>query len=148
MIAPKPVVVQRFAFDFCRVSLAVVLWLALALRLPWLVVACAAVLAVSAIVTVRWAPMVVLYRFTLGLAWPGGHVVLDERGMRFAHGLGALMASGCAALLYTRPRSGYLFLFFLAIFKTAGAIGFCSALKLYGCLNSDTCCSMLARPRG
>lgn len=145
MIACKPVVVQKRAFQFCKTSLAVALWTALVLRLPWLVAAAAVVLALSALLTVRRAPLVVVYRETLGRAWPGGAEVLDERAMRFAHTMGTLMCGGCALLLYTAPRAGYPLLLFVAIAKTAGALGFCSALKLYGCLNSNTCCNWIER---
>jgi hypothetical protein len=145
MIACKPVTVQRHAFEFCKTSLAVALWTALIFRLPWLVLACSAVLAASAVLTVTRAPLVVLYRETLGRAWPGGPEVLDERAMRFAHTLGATLCAVCAALIYAAPRVGYSFLVFVAVAKTSGALGFCSALKLYGCLNSDTCCRWVGR---
>jgi hypothetical protein len=140
MIASKPVVVQRGAFLFCRTSLAVALWVALVLRLPWLVAATAVVLALSALLTVARAPLVVAYTWTLGRVWPGGSEVLDERAMRFAHLVGALMVSASWLLLIVRPRSGYVCLALVAVAKTAGALGFCSALRFYGCMNSDTCC--------
>lgn len=145
MIACRPVTVQRNAFLFCRMSLAVLLWAALVLRLPWLVVLSALVLGVSAVLGVARAPLVVLYRETAGRLWSGGTEVLDERAMRFAHTLGTAMCGVCAALLFAWPRGGYGFLVFVAAAKTAGALGFCSALKLYSCANSETCCSWLAR---
>ncbi len=145
MIACKPVIVQRHAFHFCRSSMAVALWTALVFQLAWVVVACAVVLAASALLTVGRAPLIVLYRETLGRAWPGGSEVLDERAMRFAHTLGAVICAVCAGLIYAAPRAGYTFLAFVAVAKTSGALGYCSGLKLYGCLNSETCCRWVGR---
>jgi len=145
MILIKPVTVQRGAFIFCRTSLAVLLWLALVFQAPALVVATAVILAASAALTVSRAPMILLYSWSAGRVWPGGFEVLDERAMRFAHGLGALMTGLCAVLLYTSPRAGYITLVMVALFKTAGACGFCSGLKLYGCATNDDCCAFLAK---
>lgn len=145
MIACKPVVVQRNAFHFCRSSLAVALWAALFLRQPWLVVASAVVLGLSAALTVGRAPMIVLYTTTLGRVWSGGTEVLDERAMRFAHTLGGAMCAICVGLIYTWPQGGYGFLVAVATLKTVGALGFCSAVRLYGCVNSDTCCSWIGK---
>jgi hypothetical protein len=145
VIAAKPVAVQRAAFIFCRTSVAVALWVAWAFGLPWLVVASAAVLAASAVLAVERAPMIVFYSQTLGRAWPGGTEVLDERAMRVAHGVGAALTAAAAAMIYVLPRAGYTCLFFVAVAKTAGALGFCSVLRLYGCVNSDTCCTLTGR---
>jgi uncharacterized membrane protein YccC len=145
MIACKPVAVQRNAFHFCRSSLAIALWLALFLRLPWLVAACAVILGLSAALTVGRAPMVALYSETFGRVWSGGTEILDERAMRFAHSLGAAMCAICTVLIYVWPRGGYAFLVTVATLKTAGALGFCSAVRLYGCVNSDTCCSWIGK---
>jgi hypothetical protein len=130
---------------FCRTSVAMALWVAWAARLPWLVWASAAVLAASAVLAVGRAPMIVLYSQTLGRAWPGGTEVLDERAMRVAHAVGAALTAASALLIASAPRAGYLCLFFVAVAKTAGALGFCSVLKLYGCVNSGTCCTWTGR---
>jgi|WetSurMetagenome_2_1015567.scaffolds.fasta_scaffold164496_3 hypothetical protein len=145
MIACKPVAVQRNAFHFCRWSLALALWVALFLRLPWLVAACAVILGASAALTVSRAPMIRIYTETLGRAWPGGTEILDARAMRFAHGLGAAMCAVCVVLLVAWPRGGYAFLVAVATLKTVGALGFCSAVRLYGCVNSDTCCTWIGK---
>ena len=145
MIPVKPVTVQRGAFIFCRTSLAVLIWLALLLREPAIVVATAAILAASAALTVSRAPMILLYSWTVGRFWSGGFEVLDERAMRFAHGVGALMTGICAVLLYASPRAGYITLVIVALFKTAGACGFCSGVKLYGCATNEDCCAFLAK---
>jgi hypothetical protein len=145
MIACKPVAVQRMAFLFCRTSVAIALWVAWVFRVPWLVVASAVVLALSALLAVGRAPMIVLYSQTLGRAWPGRTEILDERAMRVAHGVGAALTAVSALLIHLAPRVGYACLFFVAVAKTAGALGFCSVLKLYGCVNSDTCCAWTGR---
>jgi hypothetical protein len=145
MIASRPVAVQRNAFHFCRWSLAIALWVAFFLHRPWLVAASAVILGLSAALTVVRAPMIVLYTGTLGRVWSGGTEVLDARAMRFAHGLGAAMCAVCAVLLFAWPRGGYAFLLTVATLKTVGALGFCSAVRFYGCVNSDTCCSWIGK---
>ena len=145
MIAAKPVTVQRGAFIFCRTSLAVLVWLALLLQAPSIVVATAVILAASAALTVSRAPMILLYTWTAGRIWPGGFEVLDERSMRFAHGVGAVMTGICAVLLYTSPRAGYITLVIVALAKTAGACGFCSGARLYSCVTNEDCCTFLAK---
>ena len=145
MATCRPAAVQRGAFIFCRTTLAVLLWAALPLRAPWLVALCALILAASAILGVRRAPLVALYAATFGRRWPGGTEVLDERGMRFAHTLGTLLVGGTAVLLYAAPRAGLAALFVVAVLKTVGACGFCTALRLYRCLTDESCCAFLKR---
>jgi len=66
--------------------------------------------------------------------------------MRFAHGFGSILSGICVILLYFgNQRAGWILTFVLCIAKTTGALGFCSALKLYGCMNSGTCCRFARR---
>ncbi len=145
MVAAKPVTVQHGAFIFCRTSLAALLWVAFLARLPGLVVVAAAILAASAALGVGRAPLILLYTRTAGRVWPGGFDVLDERAMRFAHALGMLMTAAAAALILYRPGPGYVWLFIVAVAKTAGACGFCSGVKLYGCVTNDECCAWIGK---
>lgn len=141
----KPVPVPRGGFIFCRTSLAVVFWLAFVFRLPGLLAAAALILGLSALLGIRRAPLVWLWNSTLGRVVPSRIEYLDQNAMRFAHGLGFLLSAAATALLYLQPPAGRVLLFVLCLAKTAGALGFCTAQKLYQCVSDDTCCTWLRR---
>ena len=156
MITARPVPVSKGAFAFCRYSLAALLWIAFFIRHAHpaialdLLVLSAAILALSAVLTVQYAPLVALYTHTLDRIAPSPKEMLDVNAMRFAHILGTVLVSIPAILIATGlPHAGWAFLFFVAIAKTAGALGFCGASKLYACATSGgSCCSFLRRGRG
>jgi hypothetical protein len=144
----KPVEVPRGAFLFCRWSVAVLLWIGVVLRVEAVVAFCAVVMALSAFLTVRRAPMITLYWLTVERIRPSRVEILDENGMRFAHTVATVFIS--APLLVTMNGSpsaaevAWRFLFFVALFKTAGAMGYCAISRLYTCaLSGGECCSFL-----
>lgn len=141
----KPVEVPRGALAFCRGTLAAALWAALLSRRPSLVAAAALVLALSAVLGVRRAPLVALYRVTVPRLLPVGEVVVDAHAERFARVLGALLFSACFALLLLAPPAGRGMLLLLALAKTAGAFGHCCGVRLYECLSSRGGCCAPAR---
>jgi hypothetical protein len=152
MIESRLVPVPKNAFAFCRYSLAILLWLAFFLRTTHPLVAegalitCATILALSAILTVQRAPMVALYTHTIDRAYPSQKVMLDVNAMRFAHILGTVLVGLPVALLHAgQPRMAWSILFFVAIAKTAGAMGFCAASKLYACANGGGACCRFMR---
>ena len=145
---PDLVRVPKHAFIFCRYSVAVLVWLGWLLRAKEAIVAAFAVLALSALLKVRRAPMILLYQHTLGRWVPSAEVELDVRAMRFAHTLGAVFALACVILLYfVRERSGWGLTLLFAIVKTISALGVCPAYKLYGCATSGSCCAFTRRLR-
>lgn len=137
----KPVSVPNGSFIFCRYSVAVLLWTALIFKLEWMIWITFAILALSAILKVKNAPMVFFYTHTFNRIFPSKNVVLDENGMRFAHTMGAVLNFICIILLYcVNDIAGWVAVFVVAVAKTFGAFGYCSGLKLYNCMNSGTCC--------
>jgi hypothetical protein len=141
MAGVKPVSVSKGAFAFCRYSIALLLWVAVILRMKELVLAAFIILTLSVILKVKRAPLIVLYTYTVDRLFPAGQVILDEKGIRFAHAVGAVMSGLCLILLYfISPRAGWALTVLLAVLKTSAAFGFCSALKLYQCVNGGTCC--------
>lgn len=142
----KPVTVPRAAFIFCKYTVALILWAALIFQVKWLVLAGFVLLALSAILKIGRAPLIVLYSCTINKIIKSRNKILDEHGMRFAHTLGAVLTLICIILLYfVNDTAGWIMLSITAVTKTAGALGFCSALKLYGCMSSDSCCTFIKK---
>lgn len=139
----KPVAVSAGAFAFCRYSLALILWIALFLHVKWLVLLGLVILILSAILRVGRAPLILLYTYTVNKIFKSKDTILDENAMLFAHIFGAVLCAIAAILLYfVNERIGWLFVLFVAIAKTVGAMGFCAASKFYGCMNNSAgkCC--------
>ena len=134
--------IRSDAFAFCRYSLMVLVWIALLLRLKWLVLAVFVILAISAMASVKYSPMILLYNYTFGLLFNYRTEPLGISGMRFAHILGTILA-GLAVLFlfFFNVNLGWNITLLLAIMKTVSAIGLCPAYKLYNCMKSGGCCS-------
>lgn len=140
------VTIQRNAFLFCRYSVALMVWSALLFRSVWVLVAVFVILALSALLTVRRAPMVWLYTRTLGRFVRSADVVLDVRAMRTAHTLGALLALISISLVARESAFAWYFVGVFGVLKTLSAVGFCPAYKLYGCvMGGSGCCAFAAR---
>ena len=135
--------IPRPAFAFCRISLTVLLWLALLLHQTWLVGAVFLILGLSAILKVHRSPMIVLYSQTILRFWPTEHFeFLDVAAMRFAHGMGALLALATGLTLLFRPAVGWWVLLGFCVMKTVSACGFCPASRLFVCLRKGGCCAL------
>lgn len=140
----KPVSIPRGAFIFCRTALAVLFWISFIFKIKWMVSLSFVLLALSAILKIERAPLIVLYSNTVNKIKPSRNEILDEGGMRFAHTFGSVLTLLCLVFLYLiNEKIGWILVFLVTIAKTAGAMGFCSALKLYGCMSSDSCCSFI-----
>jgi hypothetical protein len=139
------VIVQRDAFVFCRYSVAMMVWAALLFRNVYVLAAVFAILALSALLKVPRAPMVWAYEHTVGRAYDGPSVILDVRAMQVAHTAGAVMAFVALALVAWNPVVGWPFVAVFALLKTASALGFCPAYKLYGCVMSGGCCALTGK---
>lgn len=139
----KPVVVPNGAFVFCRYSLALIPWIALIFQIKWLMILGFAILFLSALLRVGRAPMILLYSYTINKIFKSPDTVLDENAMFFAHTFGTILFGIALILLYfVNERIGWFFVGFVAIAKTVGAMGFCAAAKMYGCMNNSggQCC--------
>lgn len=135
--------VRSDAFAFCRYTIMLLSWIAFIFRLKWLVVLIFAILVLSAILGVSYAPMIVLYNYSLGLFFKYNTEKLGINGMRFAHALGSILAGLAVLFLYFWDvRIGWAITLLLAIMKTISAIGLCPAYKLYNCMKSGGCCSI------
>lgn len=140
----KPVSVSKGGFAFCRYSLAVVLWVAFFFKIKHLITFSFIVLFLSYLLKVGRAPMILLYTYTVDKIFKSKKEFLDENSMRFAHLLASIFLFVILVFLYfINEKIGYGILFVFCIVKTLGAIGFCTASKLYNCMNSGGCCSFL-----
>jgi hypothetical protein len=137
----KPVAVSRGGIFFCRWLMAILFWTVLLFRSYWLLWPALGIFLLSAWLKIRRAPLVWLYAVTIDRITPSGELILDEKAMRFAHLLGAGLTTLC--LLLHQAASPFAFtitLTMVTMAKTVGALGFCAASRLYGCLTSGTCC--------
>jgi len=142
-IGPEVVQIPRPAFAFCRISLTVILWLALVLHSVWLVAAVFGILVFSVFLKVQKSPMIQLYQQSVLRIIPTSqYVFLDVPAMRFAHGLGALMALGVLVAMLASPQVGWYCLGAFCLLKTTAAFGFCPASKLFVCMRKGGCCAL------
>ncbi|HET6352019.1 MAG TPA: DUF4395 family protein [Coriobacteriia bacterium] len=138
-------IIQRNAFIFCRYSIAALIWVALLLQNIWVLLAVFVILLASALLTVRRAPMIMLWTWTLGRVLPSEEDVLDIRAMRFAHGMGAMLALISLSLVWHNNPLAWWFVGLFAILKTTSALGWCPAYKIYGCLKEGGCCALTGK---
>jgi hypothetical protein len=149
MIGYQPVSVSRGGFRFCRYSMAVMVWTGVIWRVEALILVCALIMAASAILTVKYAPLVWIYTKTVNRAFPSPSEVLDAGGMRLAHIVATIALGVPWAVLHFGPMSAiepmWRVLAFVAVFKTLGALGYCPASRMFTCLLSGggTCCPWL-----
>jgi len=145
-MGPEVARVPRPAFAFCRLSLTLLLWLAWGFHLLWLVVTVLVILVASVALKVQRSPMIQLYQQTVLRVRPTLHYeLLDVPAMRFAHGLGALIALGVIIGILTAPVRGWHGLLAFCLLKTIAALGYCPASKLFACLRKGGCCALTRR---
>lgn len=137
----KPVSISKGGFAFCRGVVALLLWLGVVFQKKEFVVIVFVIMLLSAILKVEKAPLVVLYKYTIGKFVKDENVIVDERGIYISHLVGAIFALICSVLLYSGFTTvGWVVTIIFAILQTSGAFGYCSVLKLYSCMNNGTCC--------
>ncbi len=140
-----PVKVKKEAFFGCRWTMTLLVWAALIFRDEKILIVSLIIFLASAILGIRKAPLIVFYSSVFKIfKIKTKDEVLDQNAMRFAHSFGAFLNIIALILLYLNlSLAGWIVTFILALAKTSGSFGFCGALKLYGCLNSTTCCAVL-----
>lgn len=137
----KPVVISSGSFAFCRYTIAILVWLGLLFTNIWFIVGVTLLMLLSVILKVQRAPLVWLYAHSMDRIMTSSEVVVDEKGIRFAHGVAAIMGSLCIVLFFVAPSIVvWSVVGIFAMLKTMAAFGMCSALKLYSCMANGTCC--------
>lgn len=134
--------IESAGFAFCRYGVAILVWVAFIFRIKWLVGLVFVILLLSALLTVKYAPMIVIWRYTFGKLFKSRTEILNVKAMRFAHSLGTVISGICLLFLYFgSPLVGWIILGFLAVMKTISAFGFCPASKVYVCMSNGSCCA-------
>jgi len=153
MMQFKPVAISKGGFRFCRYSMAVCMWAGVIRHEGQWVAFGALMMALSALLTIRNAPLIKFFDWTLGRLIKTPDEMVDESGMRLAHvvatcvmGLpliGVYYGSEYAATLCWR------FLIFVALFRTIGALGYCPVSRMFTCMlggGKGDCCKFLRKP--
>jgi len=142
----KPVSVQSAAFIFCRYTIAILIWIAFFSKEKSLILLVFAILLFSAILTVKRAPLIMLYTYTIGKIFKSKTEMLEVKSMRFAHILGTILSLICIIFLYwVNDKVGWILVIVFAVLKTISAFGYCPASKMYSCMMSGGCCALTKR---
>lgn len=134
--------VKSTEFLFCRIGVMLIVWFAWFFKIRELVLLSFIILLLTAIFTIKYAPMFLIWRYTFGFFVKSKEEFLNVKAMRFAHTLGSIFSGICVFLLYFGfEKVGWIATFIFAIMKTTSALGFCPASKLYSCMSEGTCCA-------
>ncbi|MDL2235806.1 DUF4395 family protein [Christensenellaceae bacterium OttesenSCG-928-L17] len=136
----KPAKITKGSFAFCRITIASLIILAILFQNIWFLVAETILMLLSAIFKVERAPLILLWRYTVEKIKPGKPEIVDERGIFVSHLVAVCFSCLCISLVLINPIIGWITTGIFAILQISAACGFCSALKLYTCMNNGTCC--------
>jgi protein-S-isoprenylcysteine O-methyltransferase Ste14 len=133
------------ALLFCKWVSAILIWLAVILGNYFILIAVALNFLLSVLFTVKNSPIVLVYRFTLGLLIKNRTNTIDVQDYRFVH-LIAFIFSFIAIVPLLFGNTIWLLIpaILFAILKTITAFGYCPASKLRSCLlnQKGSCCKL------
>lgn len=133
--------ISNAAFIFCRYSVTLLIWLGFFLKMKELILLSFIILFLSFLLKIKKAPMIFFYTWSIDKIFPSKKILLNEKAMRFAHGLGSFFAALALLFLYfINLKIGWGIVFAFAIIKSISALGFCPAYKLFGCMTGGNCC--------
>jgi hypothetical protein len=146
--------VSKKGFAFCRFTIAILLWItliALIFNVKWVIFIPFSIMVLSGILTVKRAPLIMLYVILFDRKRNGETDVLNINSIRFSHFVGATFSLLVILFLYVFKVNivAYIFLGILTLLQTIAAFGYCSAQKLYECLIlGKNCCNLGKKLRG
>ena len=146
--------VPKKGFTFCRYTIALLLWITVILlffNIKWMIFIPLGIMALSGILTVKRAPLIMLYKVLFDRKGKGETDVLNVNSIRFSHFVGSFFCIIIIIFLYILKIDivAYIFLGILTILQTIAAFGYCSAQKLYECLVlGKNCCNLGKKLRG
>lgn len=137
----NPATISRGSFAFCRIVIAVLLWIGIIFQTKFLIGVVFVIMLLSAVFKVERSPLILIYKYTIEKIKKSDNVIVDEKGIYISHLVGAIFAAVCLLILYFGdPLVGWIVTVIFAILQTSAACGFCSALKLYTCMTGGNCC--------
>ena len=146
--------VPKKGFAFCRYTIALLLWITVILlffNIKWMIFIPFVIMALSGILTVKRAPLIMLYKVLFDRDGKGETDVLNVSSIRFSHYVGSFFCIIIILFLYILKIDivAYIFLGIFTILQTIAAFGYCSAQKLYECLVlGKNCCNLGKKIRG
>ncbi len=150
----KMAVIPKKALAFCRWTICLLFWATAALcffGVRWFIFLPFAIMLLSGILTVRRAPLILLYIWLFDRERTGETDVVNVSSIRFSHFVGAAFCTAAVLSFYLLRNNtvGYVFVGILTVLQTAAACGYCSAQKLYECLVlGKNCCGLGKKLRG
>lgn len=147
-------IVPKKAFAFCRFTICILFWLTSILmffNIKWIIFVPFVIMLLSGILTVKRAPLIILYKVLFDKNKKAETDVLNVNSIRFSHYVGSIFCLIVILFLYVFKINivAYIFLGVLTLLQTIAAFGYCSAQKLYECLVlGKNCCNLGKRIRG
>jgi len=154
MKSTQMAIIPKKAFAFCRFTICILFWVTLILLffdIKWMIFIPFIIMLLSGILTVKRAPLIILYKILFDRKNKSETEVLNVNSIRFSHYVGATFSLIVILFLYVFKIDivAYIFVGILTILQTIAAFGFCSAQKLYECLIlGKNCCNLGKRIRG
>ncbi|HLN53363.1 MAG TPA: DUF4395 family protein [Lentimicrobium sp.] len=137
----RPVTINRASFAFCRLSMAIIIWLAFIFKSEILLLLTTSIFLLSAILRIQKAPMIRLYDITAGRIIKSGDIIIDSNSMFFAHSIACILSLICLLLVTLVDESWtWRTVLLFAILKSVSALGFCPAARFYNCTLNGNCC--------
>lgn len=146
--------VPKKGFAFCRYTIALLLWITVItmfLGIKWMIFIPFGIMLLSGILTVKRAPLILLYKVLFDRNGKGETDVLNVNSIRFSHFVGSAFSLIIILFLFIFKINiiAYIFLGILTLLQTIAAFGYCSAQKLYECLVlGKNCCNLGKKIRG
>lgn len=150
----KMATVPKKAFAFCRWMICILFWITSILcffNIKWFIFIPFIIMFLSGVLTVKRAPLIVLYNVLFNRNKKAETDVLNVNSIRFSHFVGSTFCMIAILFLYVFKINiiGYIFIGILTLLQTIAAFGYCSAQKLYECLIlGNNCCNLGKRIRG
>ena len=147
-------VVPKKAFAFCRFTICILFWITsilLFFGVKWMIFVPFIIMLVSGVLTVRRAPLILLYNVLFNRDKKAETDILNVNSIRFAHYVGSVFSLIVILFLYVFKIEivAYIFIAILTFLQTIAAFGYCSAQKLYECLVlGKNCCNLGKKLRG
>lgn len=154
MKGQKMATVPKKGFAFCRWTICILFWITAILcffGIRWFIFIPFLVMLTSGILTVKRAPLIMLYNLLFNRDGKAETDVLNVNSIRFAHFVGSAFSIIAILFFYVFEINvvGYIFVGILTFLQTIAAAGYCSAQKLYECLVlGKNCCRIGKRLRG